>query len=292
MLSSSIARRMLSRSLLLAGALVAGLAAADEAFSSDSPIRVETQLASGAIPRLASPLRVGHRLRFPIWTEDGLWRSPPSTHPGLERVNRPGASCYDPSTRAWYASAQGALFRIEGDGRLTVVADNVQGLDIDVRAALKRAVSREPNDTIVLHDWSTATPSRKVLMSGQAYFGPRFSPDGTRILLRESRAGGGHMWSVSIDGTATDLGMGNDPVWHPDGKHIVFVRMTHDGLTLTASDLWAMDTLAHTEECLASTGGMVEVQPAISPDGRWVAFADGRTGEGYVAELSFSRAGR
>ncbi|MBI5533478.1 MAG: PD40 domain-containing protein [Deltaproteobacteria bacterium] len=283
---------LLSRSACLAVVLAAGFAAADQPASPNAPIRLETRLAAGPTPTLASPLRIGQPLRFPLWTDQGLWRSIPSTLAGLERIQKPGTPAWDPTTRAWYASAQGTLVRVEGDGRLTVVADNVQGGDVDVRAALKRAVSREPNDTIVLHDWSSSPSTRKVLLAGGGFFGPRFSPDGSAILVKESRAGGGHMWMVSPDGTAVDLGQGYDPTWHPDGRQVVFDRVTHDGLTVSTADLWVVDTQTRVERLIAGTSGVAEVQPTVSPDGRWVAFADGRTGQGYVAELNLAQGRR
>jgi hypothetical protein len=280
-----------ARCVAIAVAFATSHAVADGPAATANPLHLEARLAPGPAPALAAPLKLGQTVRYPVWTEHGLWPAAPQSRAGLEKAQPAGLPVFDPSTRAWYASAQGALVRVETDGRLVVMTDNVQGRDVDVRGALKRAVSREPNDTIVLHGWDGA-PSRKVLMIGGGFFNPRFSPDGTRVLVKESRAGGGHMWLITLDGAATDLGQGYDPVWHPDGRNVVFARVTHDGLVVSAADLWVMDVQTRAERELAHTAGVAEVQPAISPDGRWVAFADGRTGEGYVAELAIAGAKR
>jgi Tol biopolymer transport system component len=63
-------------------------------------------------------------------------------------------------------------------------------------------------------------------------------------------------------------------------------------MSITAADLWVIDTQTRTERLLAQTTGVAEIQPTISPDGRWVAFADARNGDGYVAELNLNKARR
>lgn len=289
----SLRSRILAWAACLAALGQSSLSHAEPPAAAVAPLHLESRLTAASPPTLAAPLLIGQQLHFPLWNELGLWSSVPRALPGLEKIQRPGIPAYDRTTHAWYASAQGALVRIEGDGRLTVVVDNVQGIDVDVRGALKRAVSREPNDTIVLHDWGSSPASHKVLLAGTGFFGPRFSPDGSTILVRESRATAGHMWTVSLDGTASDWGEGDDPVWHPNGRHIVFDRVTtHDGLTVAASDLWVLDTVSRSVRLLAQTQAIAEVQPAISPDGKWVAYADARTGEGHVSQLAIARGAR
>ncbi len=266
--------------ILLASAIAIGAPA-----PSTAPLRPESRLPPSARPTLASPAKVGARLDAPVWNAEGLWPSP-ATFPALAATEHKGRPIHDPSSGSWFASANGTIARIDGD-HLAVVADNVQGTDIDVRMSRSIAVSREPDDTIVLHRFGTRT-ERKVLLAGPGFFHPRFSPDGSSLIVSESRAGGGHMWLVPIDGTPIDLGQGYHPTWHPDGRRLVFVRLTHDGLAITSSDLWVMETASRTESRLAETSGVAEVKPAISPDGRWIAFADARTGDGFFATLSLT----
>lgn len=267
--------------ILLGSAVAVGAPA-----PSPAPLRPESLLLHNARPTLASPAKVGVRLEAPFWNAEGLWPAAPSNLPALAAIEHKGAPIHDPSSGAWFASANGTIVRVDGD-HLRVVTDNVQGTDIDVRASASVAVSREPDSTIVLHRFGTRT-ERKVLLAGAGFFHPRFSPDGSSVLITESRSSGGHFWLVPLDGAPVDLGQGYDPAWHPDGRRVVFARLTHDGMAVTASDLWVVEVASRTETRLAQTLGTAEVKPVISPDGRWIAFADARTGDGYVAALSLT----
>jgi hypothetical protein len=250
--------------------------------------QLATACTGAQTPTLDRPclVRRGHgKLRTPAWTHRGLWQDAPTNKMlGLSTGERAGAPVYDPESRAWFASANGCLVRIEPDGRLPVVLNGVQGIDVDIRARRGIAVSREPDHRIVLHSWRGGS-KKELLLSGSRFFNPRFSPDGRQILVAESRAAGGHFWVVTPGGRAKDMGQGYDAVWHPSGRWVVFSRISHDGHRVTSADLWAMDASTRTMMILAKTTGISEVEPVFSPDGRWIAFKDAASGDLYVARL-------
>lgn len=255
-------------------------------------IQPDTSLSGATAPDLARSLRLrkgsGGRLRRPVWTHAGLWTAAPRRLHGLAKVERPGHPTYDQTARAWFAAANGSLVRVMSDGKLIVLAHDVQGIDVDVRAARGVAVSREPDHSIVLHRFGgSRTATRKVLLRGARFFGPRLSPDGTQALVSESRAAGGHTWLVSLaNGKATDLGQSNDATWLPDGRGILFARVTHDGHQITGADLYLLDLSAKgPPRRLTRTRGLAETDPAVSPDGAWVAFVDALTGDLHMARL-------
>jgi len=203
-------------------------------------------------------------------------------------VERRGLPVYDGSSQAWYASANGALVQLRPDGRLPVVvgAAALQGRDIDVRTRAGVLVSREPDHTIVLLRWADGeVRQRRVLISGARFFHPRLSPDGSQVLVAESRATGGHLWLLTLDGRATDLGPGYDGTWHPDGKRILLSRVSHDGHRVTAADLWEMELASGRRAQLTRTADLAEVEPALSPDGRYLAFVDATSGDLYLARF-------
>jgi len=214
---------------------------------------------------------------------------------GLARVERAGEAAWDRSSNGWYASANGMLVKVMPDGALPVVLDNVQGTDIDVRAAHQVAVCREPDTGIVLHRWSDeGSRESSVLLAGGAFFHPQFCADGSQVLVSESRAEGGHIWLLSPAAGATqlaakaekrDLGQGYGPTWHPDCRHVVFSRIVHDNLRVVAADLWMLDTLSGDERRLTDSAGIAEVEPAISPDGGSLVFVDALTGR--IVETPF-----
>jgi hypothetical protein len=225
------------------------------------PYRVAAQLA----PRVA-----------PVWTREGLLAAPPTGLRGLVKTAYSGIPAYDPAADAWFATAEGCLVRVEPDGRLPVLVSGVQGVDLDVRAAQGLAVTREPDDKIVLWRFDGR---RMVLLEGAQYFRPRFSPDGTRVLVAESRAEGGHFWLVTLDGKATDLGQGYGATWHPDGRRVVFTRVSHDGHVVRASSVLVLELATRRESLLAArTEAPALLDPAISLDGKAIAFA-GATGD-------------
>ena len=292
------ARGSVAACLTLVGALFAFAACTD---STPPPpearvVDVPSALADQPEPSLLAPRKLGPCSRGaigPTWTRAGLLvREAPRSMSALAIVKKPGLPIYDPSTDAWYASANGSLVRLD-EGGLRVVADGIQGIDVDVRADQGLAVSREPNDTIVLHRFGDNERSSAVLLRGGAFFRPRFSPNAERILVAESRAGGGHVWIVSLDGGARDLTQGSGGSWHPDGEHVVFARVRSDGHTITASELW-MASMKTGEERKVGASTVPAIDPVISPDGTLVAFVDGKTRDVFVARLDnpFEAGGR
>ena len=241
---------------------------------------------------LDATLSMPHRLRQgngsvkpPLWTAQGLWPRVPANLYGLKSVEKPGAPAWDHRSAAWYASANGSLVRLSPDGRLTVVLDNVQGHDLDLRTGqgAELLVSREPDLNITLRNLDGSGAPR-VLLKGSNFFGPRLSPDGSQLLVSESRPGGGRVLLLDLNsGARQDLGPGVSPTWHPDGERAVLARVTHNGEKLTGGDLWEVDLTSGKARCLARTRKLVELDAAISPDGKSLAFVEGLTGDLYVA---------
>jgi Tol biopolymer transport system component len=86
----------------------------------------------------------------------------------------------------------------------------------------------------------------------------------------------------------TPVGPGAQPSWLPDGRHFVYARPTSlpPGLQEAyESDLYLYDVVKQKSSRLTDTPTIAEMEPAVSPDGREVAFSDWRTGELLVAPL-------
>lgn len=236
-----------------------------------------------ASARLTAPLVLSAAPgAHPTWTHRGLFTVPPGGLFALAQAANPGIPAWDPSSRAWYAAVQGALVRVEPDGRLPVILDNVQGRDVDVRFAAGRAVSREPDDTIVSWQWRGSETARHVLLAGPQYFHPRLSPDGTHVVVAASAAGGGHLWLVGPDHVPVDLGRGEAPSWTPAGDGILFTQVEHDGHRVTASSLWRLELATRRAARLAYSRNPVISKPVLSPDGAWLAFVDAASGDVQV----------
>ena len=226
----------------------------------------------------------------PIWTLDNsLILKNENVEHALSRIEKPGIPAFDRSANTWFASANGTLVRIH-NGSLTVVADNIQGIDIDVRSTAGIAVSREPNDTIVLHKLGKHPGAALVLLTGPGFHYPRFSPDGKSVLVSESHPNGSRIWVSTLDGNARVLASGDFPTWHPDGSSVVFVRVTSDGYSLRSSEVWAAQ-LKTGEERIVGPVSVPAISPSLSPDGTKIAFSDGRDGGLYWATYADPFAG-
>lgn len=219
----------------------------------------------------------------PAWAGDHLFTDPASDL-DLVRFESHGHPVWDPSSSAWYVWTNGAVVRLEGD-RAVVVLDGVQGRDLDVRVARGVVVSREPDASIVLWRLDRGPNSRRVLLQGPMYFHPRFSPDGTNVLVQESRADGGRLVLVSMDGQVRDLGPGSDGAFTPDGRNVVFTVVSGDGHRVAGADLVHLDLASGRRTRLTWTSHVAEVEPAVSPDGRFLAFVDALAGTVCVARM-------
>ncbi|MFH1532658.1 MAG: hypothetical protein ABIK09_18180 [Pseudomonadota bacterium] len=228
----------------------------------------------------------------PFWAEARLWSSAPeAATPGPGE--RAGPMRWDPSVNGWLQSLDGMLVRVHADGRKSRVLDDVQGVDVDARLAQQVAVSREPDHRIVLHRWDGDEVSRRVLAEGPAFFAPRISPDGRLVLISESRREGGHVWVAPVGGGDTrDLGQGYGPAWAPDSRSILVARLRHDGEQIVESGLWIIDAASGEATLFLDDAAVIELEPAVSPDGLWLAFVDGATGEVVVREMPAATAGK
>ncbi len=288
-----LARFLLS---ILAAATLASGCASPEPEPTPRQVAASALVAEAPVPGLSAPRLIGAAdpgSRGPAWTRGGdlLHEAPRALH-GLARVEKPGRPVFDPSSDAWFASANGTIVRVQ-EHALTVVADGVQGVDLDVRSEAGIAVSREPNNTIVLHRFGKSGENAKVLFAGPGFFHPRLSPKGDAVLVSDGRADGTRIWVAPLEGDPREVASGEDASWHPDGRRIVFVRLRNDGHTLVSSALWVVD-VSTGEERRVGPVAVPAVRPAVSPDGRMVAFADGRSGDVYLAAFddSFARGGR
>jgi serine/threonine-protein kinase len=151
---------------------------------------------------------------------------------------------------------------------------------------------------------------------------PKLSPDGKRLLLVTGPENDGDLWNYDLSGRPPiPLALPNDnhsPVWSPDGKQVAFhsqpknvtmalladgsertPRLLSAGLYLVPrawsaagelivtrftnrTDIAAMPVAATGEVRDVAASASAEFDPALSPNGRWLAYVSDRSGQAEI----------
>jgi Tol biopolymer transport system component/predicted Ser/Thr protein kinase len=126
----------------------------------------------------------------------------------------------------------------------------------------------------------SAGKTQPLLAAPGQYYMPRFSPDGKRLALAVGTFGSGdiHLYDWQRDSMArltfTQINM--EPVWTPDGKHIVFQSQTPGDFSIR----WIRADGAGEAQLLLDS--KVELAPySFSPDGKRLAFAERAVDTGF-----------
>jgi serine/threonine protein kinase/Tol biopolymer transport system component len=190
---------------------------------------------------------------------------------------------YVPSGHLVFAGA-GGLSAIRFDlRRRTVVGDPVSPLEhVAIAGEGKANMSLTESGTLVyLQSAATDTAGftlvwvdrdgheEPIAAPPRAYVGPRISPDGTRIAV-ESRDQENDIWLWDLARQALtrltfDPAIDRDPVWTPDGRHIIFASSRTGAFDLYAR---AADGTGTDVRLTASTNSEYATQ--VTPDGLFV----------------------
>ncbi len=112
---------------------------------------------------------------------------------------------------------------------------------------------------------------------------PRWSPDGASVTFLSNRSGSANVWSRRADGTGeAELLFAYQPVsgdgfWSPDDEWLVL--RTAGALGGGARDILAVRPSTDSVPLpLLASPDHAEQGPALSPDGRWLAYSSDETG--------------
>ena len=118
---------------------------------------------------------------------------------------------------------------------------------------------------------------------------PTWAPNGHELAFSSLRTG---VWQIF----RKDVGSGQPeeqltdgpgdkivPDWSRDGRHIVFIQI---GAT-TAEDIWALPLEGNRQPFPILKTPAIETNPALSPDGRWLAFESSGSGRPEVLVTRF-----
>jgi Tol biopolymer transport system component len=131
-----------------------------------------------------------------------------------------------------------------------------------------------------LHHRGAVQPQARDLVrlspdDGHMYDSPSISPDGKFVAYLSDRGGQKQVWLQQIGaGDPIQLSHATNPVWEvafsPTGKQILYTTWNTSSLK---GSIEVIPTLGGQERVLRTVGGILQ-SPAISPDGRQVAFTE------------------
>jgi|GEM_PF-1306133 len=179
-----------------------------------------------------------------------------------ERMPRPA---FLPETIPLFEGLAGAEFLFDADGR--------------------RVLYEEYRGRIVAWDGD-----RRVNLAEMDAWGPRVASDGRRVAWCEGHLHAAELVVAALDGRVLFRGRGAHPAWLPDGVRLVYAEpapaVGYDGRPFVGSaDLWLLDVRDGGRVRLTDTPESIEMEPAISPQGTRLAWADWHDGSIHVARL-------
>ncbi|HEX8726452.1 MAG TPA: protein kinase [Gemmatimonadaceae bacterium] len=206
-------------------------------------------------------------------------RSPSAEPTGmrLARVALDGSASLLDTARALPLAGLGGL-DLSPDGR-------------EVAVSLSDSASGGSNIYVV--DLGGGPPTR-LTFTGTANVRPEWSPDGRRVMY-VSDAGGSELrlWAqpATGGGAATLLTSVRGifgGLWSPDQRWIVYRT---DASVTGSRDIMAVRTSGDTTPVPLAATPAIELGPALSPDGRWLAYSSNRSGVQQVYVQPFPNAG-
>jgi serine/threonine-protein kinase len=138
-------------------------------------------------------------------------------------------------------------------------------------------------------------PSIRLAGDGKENYLPAWSPDGRSVTFTSNptkgasylgieRADGGTPGSVQLrrEGNLYNAG------WSPDGKWLIFMT---DIAEPGAVDILAMRPGVDTAPMPVVATGSTEISPALSPNGRWLAYTSNESGKNEIYVIPFPKTG-
>lgn len=140
---------------------------------------------------------------------------------------------------------------------------------------------------IMANDAAGATAKIAALKSyaGKMVINPALSPDGSKVAFQIPGQG---VMVINADGSGLkQVCSGSHPAWLPDSKSLIVSRVNDNGQRFTSSDLFAINIENNQEYLLTGSTDVIPLTPAVSPDGKKVAFENANDASIYVINLKY-----
>jgi eukaryotic-like serine/threonine-protein kinase len=209
------------------------------------------------------------------------------------------------ATFSYSVSATGALAYLPSQGDLEKLVADRKGQIIDTIpvpgtwthqvARSKPLVALGGFDHVIVYDMVRKTLTVVASLATSPVWGPGDSVlAGFSLGTKGRGAAGIHRVNLATGGdTLLVAGTRGTPLptdWSRDGRYLLMTRAASNADTLARSELWAYDFTAGRPIRVLGSGGNV-ADGALSPDGRWLAYASDESGASEVYVRPFLRSG-
>jgi eukaryotic-like serine/threonine-protein kinase len=130
-----------------------------------------------------------------------------------------------------------------------------------------------------------AGPLTRLTFDGALNYRPTWRPDGRSLDFTSDPDGLSHLYNVRADGSGKperilpgDSMQIDESLWSSDGRWLIYRSGVSDG----QRDIWARRLDGDTARVTVAAGSFDEYEPALSPDGRWVAYVSVESGQEEV----------
>ena len=177
-----------------------------------------------------------------------------------------------------------------GGKKLGTVGEPAAFLSISISPDGKRALAHVGNapESLWMYDLNRGI-ARRFTSGSEAFFTPAWSPDGRQVVYTGSNR---YLYLQASDAISEVQKLQTGQItaipdsWSPDGQMVVFVSQTSQG-----GDLWIQSLEGDKKSYPFLVTPANEIEGAVSPDGRWIAFASDETGRYELYVTSFPSPG-
>jgi dipeptidyl aminopeptidase/acylaminoacyl peptidase len=158
--------------------------------------------------------------------------------------------------------------------------------------------ARKGGDDIWIYDLARATSTRLTLDSNSWENHPLWTPDGKKIIFSSNRNGGhSHIYAKAADGSGEEETILDDEAddeansISPDGRYIAYQRTDPTRTGKTKPDVWVLPLFGERKAFPVVQSPFRNWMSAISPNGKWMAYASDERGEQEVYITRFPGGG-
>jgi len=203
------------------------------------------------------------------------------------------AKSNEPFTRpAWSPDGTKLMFTSLESNELwevSITGFNLRKVSTEAESQLKATICTNPLYLQMIDNPMGVASKVEALksLSGSIIYNPVLSPQKDKIVFQAHPGTGLYICAADCQADASTLrnfSQGERACWTPDGKYLVAMIEGHDGTFITKGELISIDVASGAKSILLSSDKYIALSPAISPDGKKLAFEDA-TGVIYIMDI-------